>query len=104
VPIYAARLDCHGDSAWIYASPGMPLHFVLAAGERSGYQLDSMGSDKIVTLASGSKTAPIPLPPLRLDFFGSGMAAVEGCFDDSLTIHWLEIQKKALKSLKLEAS
>jgi hypothetical protein len=108
VPVFAARFDCHGDSAWVYSSPDMPLYFVLAAGDRPGYHLDSIGAEKIVTSIQGSisglKTSslsPPPSLPLRLDYFGSGMAAVEGCFDDSLTLHWVEIQKKALKSLKL---
>ncbi len=94
-PIFTARFDCRGDSAWIYSSPRMPLNFAFEAGKRSGYRLDSSGAEKTVTSKPGWKS------PLRLDFFKSGMAGVEGCFDDSLTIHWVEIQKKALKSLKL---
>jgi hypothetical protein len=96
VPVFTARFDCHGDSAWIYSSPGMPQSVAFIAGEREGYTLDSVKSEKIILSRPGGK-----MPPLRLDFFEGGMVGVEGCFDDSLTTRWIEIQKKALKSLKL---
>ncbi len=96
--VFAARFDCRGDSAWIYASPSMDISFAFLVGKRQGYHLDSSESDKTIIASLDSKV------PLKLDFFESGMVGVEGCFDDSLTNYWLQTQKKVLKSLKLGVS
>ncbi len=70
--VFSARFDCVGDSAWVYFSLEMPPRVV-----RTGFN-----------------------KPLKLDFSELGMVGVEGCFDDSLTNYWIQIQKKVLKSFK----
>ena len=92
VPVFAARFDCRGDSAWIYSSPGMPFHF--ADSVVGGYRTDLSGKRKIVVADSGW------MGPVRLEFSESGMVGVEGCFDTSLVAHWLETQETVIKSLK----
>jgi hypothetical protein len=92
-PIFAAAFDCRGDSAWLYASPEMTVDFASALNKRD-YALKSEGSEKIILSNRGWQR------PLRMDFFEGGMVGIEGCFDDSLTIHWVQTQKKVLKSLK----
>ena len=72
--VFSARFECIGDSAWVYFSPGMPPHAVYTEFNK----------------------------PLKLDFSEFGMVGVEGCFDDSLTNYWIQVQKKVLKSLKLK--
>lgn len=92
VPVFAARFDCRGDSAWIYSSPGMPARF--ADSVVGGYRTELSGKKKILVADSGW------MGPVRLEFFESGMVGVEGCFDTSLMAHWLETQETVIKSLK----
>src|SRR3989338_6115236 len=58
VAVFAAQMDCAGDSAWLYAAPGMPERFIRDLAEQPGHALDSSG--KIL-----ERTFGLP-DPLRL--------------------------------------
>lgn len=98
VPVFSVQVDCHGDTAWVYASPGMRRgraeSFMARLARLPGWQAD--------TVASGlelSQNSP-ELPPLTLHFSKRGMVGVEACFDKKLTSYWLKMQSRGLKSLK----
>lgn len=93
-PVYAAQYDCRGDTAWIYASPALERSFGLALARSAGWKADSSSEDLEVFAVP-----PAPLP-FRLRFSGHGMAGVEGCFDHDLTVFWLKMQSRGLKSLE----
>lgn len=94
LPVFTAGINCHGDSAWIYAVPGMPANFARKLADRPGYRIDSAGKETFVIADSGWDY------PLRLVFFETGMVGVGGCFDTSLTNRWIITQEKVLKSFK----
>ncbi len=93
VPVFSVQLDCHGDSAWIYASPGMPDLFASEIAHRPGYSMDSASG-----VAVGGDSGA--MDPIRLEFFEHGMVGIEGCFDSALTTRWLSSQRLALKGLE----
>ena len=93
-PVFGARFDCRGDSAWVYFSPGMSSRLADSLALRTGYHVDVIGKKKVVIADSGW------LGPIRVDFFDGGMVGVEGCFDTTLVIRWIQTQETAIKSLK----
>jgi hypothetical protein len=92
--VYAARLNCQGDTAWVYASPDLKTEFGFRAARALNGNLDSSQGDLGLLAHSPG------FSPLLLRFSGAGMAGVEGCFDDSLTNFWIKMQARALKKLK----
>ena len=95
-PVFAAQLDCHGDSAWLYVSPAQPRDLYEEFSRLTGYHLDSSQGSKTLTSDSGWGF------PIRLEFYPFGMVGVEGCFDTSLTSRWLKTQKITLENLKIK--
>lgn len=93
-PVYAARYECSGDTAWIYASARVGPDFGLRAARTFGGSVDSSRGDLRVTAKSQTSS------PLHLRFSSQGMVGVEGCFEDSLTNFWIKMQARALKNLK----
>jgi hypothetical protein len=91
--VFAARMECQGDTAWIYASPSLARAFGLRLARERNARVDSSGRDLRISLRSAG------FSPLEARFSGGGMAAVEGCFDESLTNFWLKMQVRGLKSL-----
>ena len=97
VPVFAVKIDCRGDTAWLYAAPGLQAEFARALGRGSGWGLDSV--------PGGGKTLEVyseltELPPVFLRFSGRGMVGVEGCFDHTLIDFWLKMQARGLGKLK----
>ena len=94
VTVYAVRMECGGDSAWLYAAPGMGRAFAVAVLATPGWRPDTSGR----TLTLHRELAD--WAPARLDFGPGGMVGVEGCHDAVLTARWLNLQKNGLKKLK----
>jgi hypothetical protein len=96
LPVFTAGINCHGDTAWIYAALGMPADFALKMTDRPGYRKYSSGKETLIIVDSGWDH------PLRLVFFEEGMVGAGGCFDTSLTNPWIITQEKVLKSIKIQ--
>ncbi len=97
VPVYALKLDCRGDTAWVYAAPGLDAAFASEWGNAPGWSQDTVqGLRKNVVVFSETRE----LPPVYLNFSARGMVGVEGCFDRELTEYWLKMQARGLKKLK----
>lgn len=97
VPVYAVKVDCRGDTAWVYAAPGLADDFAAALARVPGWQRDTVqesGQKVTLTWDTGE------LPPVFLRFSRKGMVGVEGCFDRDLTSFWLKMQARGLKKLK----
>jgi hypothetical protein len=90
-PALAVALDCHGDTAWLYATlPGRPAVATLRA---LGWRKAPGDEDLFLR--------EIPdLPPASLRFSQHGTVAVEGCFDSNLTNNWIKNQYSGLKIIK----
>jgi hypothetical protein len=97
VPVYAMKVDCRGDTALLYAAPGLQVEFAEGLASLPGW-----GVDTLQGLWSGLQiySELIELPPVILRFSGHGMVGVEGCFDKDLTEYWLKMQARGLKNLK----
>lgn len=96
-PVYAVKVDCRGDTAWLYAAPGLDPAFAAAFTPASGWTRDTLaGFPRVLEVASTVQE----LPPVFLRFSGRGMVGVEGCFDRDLTGFWLKMQARGLKKLK----
>lgn len=94
VTIYAVRMACGEDRAWLYAAPGMGRGFATELLAFPGWSPDTAGR----TLVLYRELAD--WPPAELRFGPGGMVGVEGCHDPVLTRHWLNSQKNGLKKLK----
>lgn len=101
VRVYAVQVDCHGDTAWVYAAPDLRRGAAKTFTER----LARLSGWRTAQTASGDgsdgrfqQQSP-DLPPATVEFSGRGMVAVEGCFDQKLTAYWLKMQARGLKSL-----
>ncbi len=98
VPVFSVQVDCHGDTARVYASPRLrgdaAQAFTDQLARLHGWQARGTASERRFFQESPD------LPPATLEFSGRGMVAVEGCFDPKLTDFWLEMQARGLKSLK----
>lgn len=94
VMVFAVRVDCRGDTAWIYAAPDLRTSFGDSLVRMQRWRADS--------LKTGLQTSAefFDLSPTTLRFSHNGMAGVEGCFDEDLTSRWLKMQSAALKSFK----
>jgi hypothetical protein len=93
-PVYAARYECRGDTAWIYASARLGPDFGLQVARTFGGSVDSSRGDLRIQAKSQASS------PLHFRFSSLGMVGVEGCFEDSLTNFWIKMQGRALKNLK----
>ena len=92
--VYAVRMNCQGDTAWVFASAHLTREFGMRAATALKGNLDSSEGDLAVLANSPG------FIPLKLRFSGAGMVGVEGCFDDSLTNFWIKMQARGLKKLK----
>lgn len=93
-PVYAVQMDCHGDTAWLFAAYGIPPTFGRGIAESLGGTVDSLSGSRYLEIHAATPA------PLRLRFTGHGMVGSEGCFDKKLTEYWLKMQQRALKQLK----
>jgi hypothetical protein len=97
-PVFSVRVDCQGDTAWVYASQGLrksaATAFTAQLLRSPGWRVDTL-SDGIQVSRTLSE-----LPPAILWFSNRGMVGVEACFDEDLTKNWLKMQARGLKGLK----
>lgn len=93
-PALAVAMDCHGDTAWLYAAPhggsGSPSRYPQAW---EGWRADSAANGMFSREGRD-------LPPARLLVSAQGIVAVEGCFDENLTNNWIKRQKSSIKVIK----
>lgn len=96
-PVFAMKVDCHGDTAWVYASPHLKTDFAETLARQPGWGVDTLGG-----LWKGVEVYSelTELPPVILRLSRHGMVGVEGCFDKELTSYWLKMQARGLKKLK----
>jgi hypothetical protein len=94
VAVLSARADCRGDTAWVYAAPGLRRAFATEVARLSGWRADTL--DAGIWMTSGTPE----MPPFSLLVTRSGTVGVEGCFDNDLTRKWIFMQSRALKRLK----
>lgn len=92
--VYAVRLNCEGDTSWVFASSDLGRDFGFRVAKALNGNVDSSGGGMAVLANSPA------FSPLTLRFSKAGMVGVEGCFDDSLTDFWIKMQTRALKMLK----
>ena len=92
--VYAVRLNCQGDTAWVFASAHLTREFGFRVGKALKGSLDSSTGELAVVAHS------FTFSPLELRFSRAGMVGVEGCFDDSLTNFWIKMQTRGLKNVK----
>jgi hypothetical protein len=95
--VFAIQVECHGDTAWVYASPALKMDFAESLAKQMGWGVDTLrGLVRGVEVYSEISD----LPPVILRFSTRGMVGVEGCFDRELTDFWLKMQARGLKNLK----
>ena len=92
--VFSVGMDCHGDTARLYAAGKINDEFIIALAGLPGWRSESVSGVRQFSSESSE------MLPVVLRFTRGGMVAVEGCFDDSLTNYWLKIQARGLKSLK----
>jgi hypothetical protein len=93
-PVFSVRMDCRGDTAWLYAIPEIRASFADELARLPGWRADSAIAPLQLFLDSPE------FPPFVLRFDQGGAVGVEGCFDEDLTNYQLKMQMRGLKSVK----